>query len=230
MAGEITTAMLSELGLRLEDAEQQRFTKEFKLTALNRAQVQLANMLHNGYLTELETNEDIPDISTPEGEIALTALNEGDGVLRGGEGILKLSVNAGGNGGGIWAHELGLQYVKRAENTFLAGSDSNPLYYVYGSKIVVLMTTYEATTAQVYFLKMPATMSESVDPELNEALYGLILSLAEAICWAMDAKFDRRTSAINGAYEEIKILNERYTAPEGIGTNNSRRQIIAPAQ
>jgi len=45
------------LGLRLEDAAKRKFTDEFKLKALGNAQIRLATMLHNNYLTELQAEK-----------------------------------------------------------------------------------------------------------------------------------------------------------------------------
>ena len=143
MAGEITVAMIDELGLRLEDAAAINFTDTFKLEALNKAQYQLANMLHNSYLTELETEETALDwsgiSSTGYAFSSLTA----DPVFRGGQGILKVGIGWGAPATTyIWATQLDLQKIKRVENTYLVGSDANPLFYVFKSYLFVSVTTY----------------------------------------------------------------------------------------
>lgn len=61
--------------------------------------------------------------------------------------------------------------------------------------------------------------------ELNEALHGLVVTLAEAKCWAMNKELERRNAALETAFSEIKTLNARYEAekPEGIGTDRKGR-------
>jgi len=61
-------------------------------------------------------------------------------------------------------------------------------------------------------------MTTGVDPILNSSLHPLIVSLSESICWAMDAKLERRNAALTASFNEIKMLNEKYTPAEGIGT------------
>jgi len=222
-AGAITQNLLDELGLRLEDADEVKFTKEAKLEALNKAQLRLSQLLHDGYLTELEKVDSGLDAST-QGIINLETLNSGHGILRGGEGIIRVQVDIGGHGGASlkWATEIELRDIKKTQNTFLAGSNTNPLYYVFQKQIKIIITTYIGTTANVYYLQIPPTMAINVDPIINPSLRHLMLDLAESDCWKMDNKHDRATVARNSAFEEIKVLNERYTIPEGIGTNNRK--------
>ena len=48
------TELSSNLGLRLEDPAESIFTASAKVDSINLAQKTVVNMLHNGYLTELE--------------------------------------------------------------------------------------------------------------------------------------------------------------------------------
>ena len=59
---------------------------------------------------------------------------------------------------------------------------------------------------------------ENVNFELNSSLHEIIVTLAESECWSMDNKIERRKSALDSAFNEINILNERYTKAEGLGT------------
>jgi len=67
---------------------------------------------------------------------------------------------------------------------------------------------------------------EGVACELDASLNDVIVSLAEAECFAMRANLERRAAAQNSAYEIIKILNARYEAPEGIGTLADRVKAL----
>ena len=215
MAGEITVLLIDELGLKLEDAGENVFTEAFKLVALNKAQKQAAQMLHTGYLTELENSESALDVSG--GSYAITSLNSSDGVFKGAEGVLRVSVDPGTAGTYYFATKVDIKDIKRTENTYLAGSDTNILWYIFSSSVYILCTTYTATVATIYYLKKPTSMTTDVDPILNRALHPLICTLAEAICWAMDGKLDRRQAAYDIALAEIEILNARYKPAEGVG-------------
>jgi len=219
-AGDITQDLMDELGLRLEDADSVKFTPDAKLEALNKSQLRLCQLLHDGYLTELEKVDSDVDAST-QGIINLATLNSGNGVLRGAEGIIRVQVNISGS---LlkWATEIDLRDIKKTQNSFLAGSDTNPLYYLFQKQITILITTYTSTTANVFYLQIPPLMTTSVDPLINPSLRHLMLDLAESDCWKMDNKHERAAVARNSAFEEIKVLNERYTIPEGIGTNNRK--------
>ncbi len=217
-AGDITDALVDELSLIMEDSEEKRFTEATKLIFLNKAQRQLCNLLHNGYLTEFEDVALTQSLSSQA--LALSSLNSGNGVLRGGAGILRVKVYIGGVGDGVWATEIDLMEVKKLENQYLAHSDAAPRYFIFDSKINVKVTTYTDTTIDVYFLKMPAVMTTDVDPEVNESLHGIMLTLAEARLWGMDSKIDRKNAALTQALQEIEILNGRYRKAEGIGTIN----------
>lgn len=61
--------------------------------------------------------------------------------------------------------------------------------------------------------------------QLNETLHELAVTLAEAECWAMSHKLDRRAAALETAYAEIAMLNSRYETEraEGIGTDRKGR-------
>lgn len=225
MAGE-TLLMLAELGYRLEDAGAVNFTTAFKLKALDRAQLQLANMLHNAYLTELEVLEDALDWSgIASTGYAVTSLTY-DPVLRGKQGILKVAVGWGAPATTYtWASQIDLQKIKRTENTFLVGSDANPLWYAFKSYIFVSVTTYTLLKGKVLYQQFPtAITTTAVDPTLNVSLHPLIVSLAEGTCWAMDGKLDRRNAVMKDAFDGIKALNEKYTPAEGVGTQNLNRE------
>jgi hypothetical protein len=216
-----TAEMVSELGLRTEDASNVKFTSVLKVQALNNAQIRLAQLLHNTYLTELEDVDTDNDISS--GSFALSELNSGNGVLRGAQGILKVSVDIGGAGSDLWATQIAIEDVKDNENTYLAGTDANPVYYIFDGTITYLVTTLALTTSSIYFLKYPPAMvSGGQGPSLNESLHPLIVDFAEAQLWSVDKEFDRRMAVTEAALKEVDILNARYTPAEGIGTRQRR--------
>jgi len=56
---------------------------------------------------------------------------------------------------------------------------------------------------------------DGVTSDLNPALHGIIVDLAEAECWAMDAKPERHKLAREKAYAQINVLNASVTSAEG---------------
>jgi hypothetical protein len=111
--------------------------------------------------------------------------------------------------------------VKRLENTYLAGSSSNPVAYVFQEKIFIEPTS--VATVDVWYMKAPTDLAaSSVECELNVALHESVVDMAESQLWKMDAKVDRAAAAYGSATAQIQALNARYPAeaPTGIGTKN----------
>jgi len=222
--GDTSDDLLDELGIRLEDPDEAVFTEAAKTVALTRGQIQVCHFLNNHYLTELETIDDGvanagEDVSG--GSFGLSSL---DGTpLKGAEGIIATSVQVGGSGDFIWATEIDLQRRKRLENTYLAQSDTNILYYVYANTIYYLLTTYASTVAAIYYLKVPTAIGGTgattpADPTINSGLYEIMLLFAESICWGMDSKIERKDKAYESAILQCDVLNAKYKPATEIGT------------
>ena len=218
MAGEITQALLDELGIRLEDPAESVFTDEVKLLALNRGQIQVCHYLNNAYLTELEAVDS--DLTISGGSYAITSLDSSNGVLKGSEGILAVAFDLDDAGTYTFATEVDIRNIKRTENAYLEDSLTNFLYYIFSNTVYCLWggTAKSSADGQIYYISKPATMSLTVDPEINSGIYEIMLLFAEAICWSMDARIDRRTKALESALNQCQILNEKYTPAENIGT------------
>ena len=216
--GDISDSMVAELGLRLEDAAGTIFTSALKFVMLNRAQVQAAQLLHNAYLTELETISSASlDFSTT---YALSGI--GNTVFRGADGILKVKISPAGSGF-LWATEVDISQVKRLENTYLAGSALNPVYYIFGNSIYPINGTAAGTLGTVYYLKVPTTMTTDVDPLLNSFYHNIMLNYAEAQLWTANKDLERRRVKLEEAYAQIEMLNAKYIVPLGIGITDLNR-------
>lgn len=202
--------MLSTLGLRLEDPEESSFTQSAKLDSLNIAQRSVVNLVHNAYLTDLQVIDSSRTMSG--GNLAFSAL--ASVPIR--NGIVAVKVN-----GGKWATMIEPTDLKRLENTYLAGSTSNPVAYVFTEKIYVEGPSGTANI-DVWYMKAPtAIAANGTQCELNIALHECVIDMAEAQLWKMDAKIDRATAAYGSAVSQIEALNARYPAeaPRGIGTS-----------
>jgi len=294
-----TATMMNMLGYRIGDADTNLFTNPFRVKSLNKAQTQMAQLLHPNYLTELEVLDTNNTLTS--GSLVITTALTYD-VLGGAEGILAVKVY-----GGKYCKRISMQELKKIENTYYAGSSDNPLYYIFQNRIYVLPT---ATTAiDIYYLRKPtdlvyplnadagtlkivfkgrsadglsatddlynnspvfhdqndtyhvitdysgSTVEFAVSPattvnfaanqefffllnhfdtltktnfngamsDLNPALHEIIVSFAEAYCWALNANKDRYDIALNNAKMEIEVLNSRYTKAQGIGTSEDKR-------
>jgi hypothetical protein len=217
-AGDITDALVDELGIRLEDPAEAVFTEAVKLLALNRGQIQVCHYLNNAYLTELEAVES--DLTISGGSYSIASLDTSNGALKGSEGILAVGFDLDDSGTYTFATEVDIRNIKRTENTYLADALTNYLYYIFSNTIYCLWggTAKASADGQIYYLSKPASMTTAVDPEINSGLHEIMLLFAEAICWAMDAKIDRRTKALESALSQCQKLNEKYTPATNIGT------------
>jgi len=224
------TEMIDMLGLRLEDPSEASFTSATKIKAINIAQRTVVNLIDNAYLTELQ-NIDSYTLHATNGFTA-NALTSGSSAfsslgvdpIRGGVIAVK-GYNKTGAEGSYVVSDLGFanmiepQDVKRLENSYLAGSTSNVVAYVFKESLYVEPTTVEAV--DIWFLKNPTDIAnDDTECELNIALHEVILDFAESQLWKMDNKPDRAGVAYTNAINQIKALNERYQVekPKGIGT------------
>lgn len=213
-AGDISDALIADLELRLEDAASSTFTDTIKFKALEVAQLQLAYMLDNAYLTEFETVH--TNLTVASSYVAFSSLTYS--VLKGNAGIIRAALQLGGSGSYYWCTRLDIDRLKRLENTYMDGSDTNLLFWTFQQRVYFDATTPNNDKAKILYLAVPTAISTSVDPVMNSSLHPLLVIMAEAYCWALDGKLDRRKAALDMAFAEIKSLNERVVPAEGIGT------------
>lgn len=225
------TEMIDMLGLRLEDPSESNFTSATKIKALNIAQRTVVNLIDNAYLTELQEIDTatfantVYNDSTGNGLDAdgkATFTNLGIDPIRG--GVIAINVYDINNSNQSvdlgFANMIEPQDAKRLENSYLAGSDSNPVAYIFNEAIYV-KPVKPSGGIDVWYLKNPtAIASGNTECELNVALHEVVLDFAESQLWKMDNKPDRAGLAYTNAVNQIKALNDRYQVekPKGIGT------------
>lgn len=202
--GDITDALVNSLKIRLEDEDDVDFGDTKLLGFLNEAQTELIGLIDNAYLTEIEVVETSKAMTALE--LAFSSLTYS--VCRGGTGITKVKIYPGGSNG-KFAVPTNVDELKRFENSLVGYSDSRPMYYVYGEKIIGLCTTSTSTKCDVWYLREPVVMTTDVDPDLNAILHPILLDLAENRGWLINHQGDRAVSAMNSAVEKIKIFNSR---------------------
>jgi len=206
-AGDITDALLVDLGVKLEDIETTSpiFSESDRLQFLNDAQVELATMLDDGYLTELQETE--PQ-ALDSGSVALSSLNSGEPVFRGAEGIKAVNITPAG-GTAKFAIRVESDNLEQTNNTLTGYSDTFPKYYIWADVIYPLLDTFVGSSADIYFLIYPTTMTTDVDPILNKSLHGIMLELAASRGFTVNNALDRAASLRQVAYDKINMLNGR---------------------
>jgi len=204
MGADITASLVSKLKIRLEDGGS-RFEDEQLRDFLSEAQFELATLLHDDYLDELTDIDEDKDASG--GYVAISSLNSGKSILKGAAGITNVKVAPGGSSA-LYATPTDISKLKELETSVRAYSDTNPYYYIWKSRVYVLCTTSEGTTADIFYLKPPPEVSDLVDPIFNKSFHNILLDLAEAKAWLVDERADRSGEARKFAYDQIKMLND----------------------
>ncbi len=212
-AGDITDEMVARLGIRLEDPKEKTFTEAMKLTALNSGQLYTARVLNKAYIGELELL-DTERLMTAN-SLAFSVLTGAADTILGASDDYIISVKHSG-GTESYMAKTTIKEVKVLENTLLAGSSTNYVWYAFNKSIHTIGPG--ATDGLIVsFYKTPATMSTSVDTELGRGLYDLIVTLAESELWTAEEEIERHTVAWGSAMRQIKILNDKYKAPVEVG-------------
>jgi hypothetical protein len=207
--------MVDNLGLRVEDPAESVFTAPAKLDSLNLAQKTVVNMVDNAYLSELQTivGDKVATAGTVYSTCTYaTAFSSNLPIRNGITGVYDETNDK-------WCSLIEPGDVKKLENTYLAGSATNPIAFTFDETIYVQPVS--CILIDVWYLVAPTDLADDgTECVLNPALQELVLDFAEAQLWRMDAKSDRATSAYNSALNVIKTLNDRYQVekPEGIGT------------
>ena len=204
-AGDKTDTLVEELGFRMEDANEDFFTKVLKLKVLNDAQLKTAQLLDRKYLSSLETSSGAKAQS--ENSLAFSELTYDP--LNGGEGIVALR-DESGSAPADWLTKVNLKDRYRFSNTLYAPGATNKVYWVWQETIYTSNAGTATSNMYVYYLKEPITMTTDVDPVLDDGLFDIMLRFAEASLWVADdkkANYGRRDAAYNEAMEYIEYLN-----------------------
>jgi len=212
MAGDISDDMVTRLGIRLEDTEENTYSSAMKFSALNTAQLYVCRNINKAYLGQLE-EADTARAQTAN-TLAFTALTGGTYTLLGGSDDFIISVQDDSTDD--YMAKTTLKEQKSLENPWIAGGATNFIWWAFDEKIY---TKGGATTSKILvaFYRTPTTMTTSVDPELSRGLYNLIVTLAEAELWTSSEEVPRHIVAWESAMRQIKILNEKYERPVEVG-------------
>lgn len=196
------TQLSSILGLRLEDSAESVFTEAMKVDAINVAQRTVVSMVNNAYLSELEEILEGQAIAST----GVTFATAGIDPIRGGLIAVYDSTHSKFctklEGGHLFALN---------NNTYLNGTENNPIYWVFNENIWVRPSS--CTLINIWYLKAPTNYIAGAitgQCELDPALQDIVLDFAEAQLWRMDAKPEKGAAAYTNALNTIKTLNDRY--------------------
>jgi hypothetical protein len=192
--------MLTTLGLRVEDTDDTSFSQATKLDALNIAQKTVIAYIDNLYLRELEIFE---TKAMSSNAVALSSLNSIP--IR--NGIIGVKVSTG-----KWAPMISPSHLKGLENSYMSPTATEPISYVFSDSVYCEGPAANANI-EIWYLKKPSNIgANATECILNVILHEIVLDLAEAQLWEMDAKLDRGMDAKAHGMGLIQVLNERVQA------------------
>ena len=201
--------MLATLGLRTNDPDSAKFTSAARIDALNIAQRTVVNLVNTAYLTDLQA---IDGGKVMSGNVV--AFSDLDNApIRNGIIAIYDATNS------KWCIMIDPADQKRLENTYLAGSITNPIAFVFREEIHT-QGPGATDTLNVWYLKEPTALAaDAVECELNIALQEPVIDFAESQLWKMAGRHDQATAASGNATAQIQALNARYEneKPVGIG-------------
>ena len=192
--------MLDFLGIRMDDPAEVDFNQAVKLQVLNDAQLNLASLVQDSYLTEIEiVEDDIAPAATGILTFATLATAASVSVLNGRIRKVKLK-------GGVWCKMITVDDVAAIEkNAYLTATTTTPYAYVFDESIYVLPAA--ASPVDVYFLHQPVDISDSVACELAASLHESVLDFAEESLWLTVGNSARAKEAGARVREYIEKIN-----------------------
>ena len=199
--------MLDFLGIRMDDPAEVDFNQAVKLQVLNDAQLNLASLVQDSYLTEIEIKHGniapaATGILTFE-DLATAASVE---VLNG--RIRKIKIT-----GGNWAKMITLADLPAVENnSYLTASVTTPYSYVFDESIYVLPAA--DSPIDVYYLHQPVDISTSAACELAASLHETVLDFAEEALWLTVGNSERAKEAGSRAREYVAAINGVPNEPQ----------------
>ena len=195
--------MLDILGLRLNDPSEADFNQPIKLEALNKAQLRLAKLLPDKELTELEILKSAVTVGgTTTGAVTFATLEAettADVILNDRIQLVRIGSS------GAFATMIDISDVPVVtDNSYLTGLAASPYSWVHSQSIYILPSA--TTTIDVYYLRQPVDISDSVACELAASLHETVLDLAESALWPQKDEKGRADLAESRALSYVKLL------------------------
>ena len=214
----LSTSLIARLDERLEDIDPENYMWgiDLKYEMLSEAQREVANMLDNAYLSNLQRMS--PTLNVSGGSVALSQVSSE--ILGGSKGIAGVRVTPAGRSP-VWADPITKASLKvyQEPGGFRRASDKRAKYYVWADKIHVLIDSYSLipgygtvryATADVLYVAVPPDIKSSIPPVLDKNLHGALLDWAAFKIFKMDEDA-RADSHKQDAIGQITVLNERVS-------------------
>lgn len=214
-AGDITDDLVEKLQIRMENPEGDKFTDTMCIKALDYAHVTVAQLLHPAYLAEFQ----IADTAKTLSSFKLTIATLTNTPFNYNEGIIMVKDDTSGD----YLQRVHPGRLRRYENSYLAGSSTNKVYWILAGYIHVSVGGSATDDISIYYIRIPSELSTDVDPLLNSFFHNIMLNFAEAQLWTANKDLQRRKVKLEEAYTQIEILNQKYIEPLGIGITDRNR-------
>lgn len=207
-----TVDLTTELRVAIEDEDSVKFSTDSKLyTILNTAQLEAAVLLHNNYLTEFEVH--VEDTVMTAAGVLLTSLQADTAVLKDVNGIINVYAFFVDDANGKHASFIDVKNINLLDSDDYGGDSDNPRWYVRAGRLYIKVDTADLAesnlTCRVTFLRVPPTLSITVNPLLGDAYRSILLDFAEARCWKIKAEPVREAAATKSALAAIKRLDDK---------------------
>ena len=220
-SGILHSEMVRILRDRVEDSKDLAFSLQQKYDALDKAKRYIASVVHNKYLTNLETTATVE--SNQNGIISIGSLSDsGYRIFR--NEILRVTAVVDQMPREF--KKIEYSELKGLDNYYLYPDLHNPIFYVWSDKIYLLPKF--SYTVEVSFLEEPKNVIENQEgvPDYQEyctfdaSLIDAILDFSEATLWKMDNEPERARLVEETGTNLINLLNERYNIDREPGLGN----------
>lgn len=197
--------MLTLLGYRLDDPTSTRYTSAVKLRHLNDEAEHIAGLVHTGFLRDLQDNTDF-NASATGNILPNNYFRYISSKLR--------SVNPE-----KWVTKVHMEDLSVFEdNQYSRGSDLDPICYLWGSNIYVLINTYSGTADDVrmYFIKTPTPMAVGGDCYLHRTLHMLLIDATEAMMRLTYKHGDpvKQMEKYEVVHQKLEVMNSKIIQGE----------------
>lgn len=192
-----TSTMLSNLGIRLNDVPEDRFTQAIKLAALNSAQDEIASICDPELLKTAQAQYDFTAQATG------TALPSDyfryiNSKLRALSPIKFIT-------------KVDMAKASSEGNRYLKGTDASPTCHIWNNLFYLNVTTFSGDYIKVrlYYIHTLTTLTSSVNSDLDPKLHPILLDLVEGQMRA-NAKLGNLQEALglqDKAYKAIDRLS-----------------------
>ena len=191
-----TSTMLSDLGVRLNDVNEDRFSSSDKLAMLNTMQIEVASLAPIELLDQLQATNDF------------TA--EASGKPLPGDYFRYVNSKLRSLNPQKWITKRDVDNLSVEGNRYLKGTDASPTCYIWDGLYYLNVTTFSGSyiAVRLYYIKTPTTLTTTVNSSLHSKLHPLLVDLAEAQLGLNSKLGDPEVYAlkIKNAYEKINAL------------------------